>query len=228
MRISARADVWPRGYACSVRMSVVCAIAVVGGGIAGNLSARPGFSVERHDVGAVRGRAGNPAGRPRQHRRCAGSESSRGGVTPVDTGFIVYNEPATIRISPLLLDHLEVATNPRRHVARASASTTARFEIYSTTFGLAEGLRPEAQRIFSGRQFWAHAARRDALLYRARADRPWTALRALADPQPRRLSGPEGRYGQALPATTICCRWRRRSGRPPGWKHASATTRPRP
>ncbi|WP_372782660.1 NAD(P)/FAD-dependent oxidoreductase [Phenylobacterium sp.] len=116
-------------------------IAVVGGGIAG-LSAAWLLS-GRHEVTLF-----EAEGRLGGHANTAEAPNATGGVTPVDTGFIVYNEPNYPNFTALL-DHLGVETIPADMALSVSLDDGA-FE-YSS-FG-ALGLFAQGSNLFSAR-FW--------------------------------------------------------------------------
>jgi len=113
----------------------------VGGGIAG-LSAAWMLS-QRHDVTLFEAEI-----RLGGHANTVEGPSLKPGVTPVDTGFIVYNEPNYPNFTALL-KHLEVASQPADMALSVSLDDGA-FE-YSS-FG-ALGLFAQGSNLFSAR-FW--------------------------------------------------------------------------
>lgn len=116
-------------------------VAVVGAGIAG-LSAAWLLSA-RHDVVLF-----EADGRLGGHANTADAPHRTGGATPVDTGFIVYNEPCYPNFTALL-DHLEVVSIPA-DMALSISLDDGGFE-YSS-FGLA-GMFAQKRNVFSAR-FW--------------------------------------------------------------------------
>ncbi len=117
-------------------------IAVVGGGIAG-LSAAWLLS-SRHDV--VLFEADSRLG---GHANTVEAPDPNGAVTPVDTGFIVYNEPNYPNFTALLA-HLGVPSIPA-DMALSVSLDEGKFE-YSS-FGMS-GMFAQKRNIFSAR-FWA-------------------------------------------------------------------------
>ena len=117
-------------------------VAVVGGGIAG-LSAAWLLS-SRHDVVLFEAEA-----RLGGHANTAEAPDPAGGVTPVDTGFIVFNAPNYPNFTALL-DHLGVASIPADMALSVSLDDGA-FE-YSS-FGMG-GMFAQTSNLFSAR-FWA-------------------------------------------------------------------------
>ncbi len=138
-------------------------VAVVGGGIAG-LSAAWLLS-SRHDVVLF-----EADGRIGGHANTADAPHRSGGVTPVDTGFIVYNEPNYPNFTALL-DHLEVASIPA-DMSLSFSLDDGGFE-YSS-FGLA-GVFAQKRNIFSG-QFWRML--RDVMRFYKHAPKDLAALEA--------------------------------------------------
>jgi len=116
-------------------------VAVVGGGI-GGLSAAWMLS-QRHEVILFEAEP-----RLGGHANTVEAPSLRGGATPVDTGFIVYNEPNYPNFTALL-KHLEVPSQPADMALSVSLDDGA-FE-YSS-FG-ALGLFAQGSNLFSAR-FW--------------------------------------------------------------------------
>jgi predicted NAD/FAD-binding protein len=116
-------------------------IAVVGGGIAG-LSAAWLLS-DRHDVTLF-----EADGRLGGHANTTEAPGTRGPV-PVDTGFIVYNEPNYPNFTALL-KHLDVATIPADMALSVSLDDGA-FE-YSS-FGMS-GMFAQLSNLFSARFWW--------------------------------------------------------------------------
>ncbi|HLZ73930.1 NAD(P)/FAD-dependent oxidoreductase [Phenylobacterium sp.] len=142
-------------------------VAVVGGGIAG-LSAAWLLS-SRHEVvlfeadGRLGGHA-NTAEAPNQPGRIGA------GATPVDTGFIVFNEPNYPNFTALL-DHLGVASIPA-DMSLSFSLDDGGFE-YSS-FGLA-GVFAQKRNIFSA-QFWRML--RDVMRFYKHAPKDLEALEA--------------------------------------------------
>ena len=127
------------------------------------------------------------------------------GEIAVDTGFIVYNEADLSRISPLCSTILA----SRRSHPTCPLPCRWRTANWNIPAPRCPACSPQKRNLFRPR-FWsmlrgparASIARRRAI---SRVlDEFHTTLGDYLD---------AGAYGHAVPATIICCRWRRRSGR---------------
>jgi predicted NAD/FAD-binding protein len=138
-------------------------VAVVGGGIAG-LSAAWLLS-SRHDVVLF-----EADGRLGGHANTTEAPNASGAATPVDTGFIVYNEPNYPNFTALV-DHLGVVSIPADMALSVSLDDGA-FE-YSS-FGMS-GMFAQKRNIFSAR-FWSML--RDVTRFYKHGPRDLAALEA--------------------------------------------------
>jgi uncharacterized protein len=187
-------------------------IAIVGTGISGLGAAW--LLARHHDVHVFEREA-----RLGGHTNTVEVARGDGSVVPVDTGFIVYNEP-TYPLFVRLFDELGVATQP------SDMSWSLRCERCDLEYaGNLGGLVAQPRNLLAPGYLRMLATSSGSTA----SDVGWSTTRAATTP---RSAGSSTRPGSGtVSATTTCCRWRPPSGRrgPGRWRpparHAAAVLR---